>query len=133
MIKRVLGWCALMVPVILSAHHSYAPFDRDKEVTLKGTVRTWEMGNPHAYLWIYVTNRKGGHDVWGMEAPSPGMLVRYGWNKYTVKVGDAVTVVINPLRDGRTGGLLLTMRLADGKEMDTRPRDGYRAPPERQR
>src|SRR5262245_43781900 len=99
-----------------SAHHSYAMFERGKIISLEGTVRTWEMGNPHAYLWIDVT-KDGQTNLWGLEGPSPAALIRKGWSKYTVKPGDKVTVFINPLRDGRNGGNLAKLVLADGREL----------------
>lgn len=101
------------VPVF--AHHSYTMFDRDKVITLQGTVRTWEMGNPHAYLWIYSTNESGEKVLWGLEGPSPLILIRNGWGKNSVKPGDKVTVVVNPLKDGRNGGNLVKMTLEDGR------------------
>jgi hypothetical protein len=109
------------------AHHSYAPFDQTREITLEGTVRTWEMGNPHAYLWIYVPNKQGTQDIWGMEAPAPTALVREGWSKYSVKAGDKITVTLNPLRDGRHGGNLMSIKFADGRFLNTRPNN--RKPP----
>lgn len=118
-LSGALGALILALPV--PAHHSYAPFDRDREITLQGTVRTWEMGNPHGYLWIYVNDRKGKQQIWGMEAPSPSVLVRNGWSKYSVKPGDKITVTLNPLRDGRNGGNLTSVRFADGRFLDTHP------------
>lgn len=102
-----------------AAHHSYAMFDRSKRVTLSGLVRIWEFSNPHAYLWLYVKNDKGDFDLYGLEAPGPSQLVRSGWNKNTVKPGDPVTVIINPLADGRTGGNLVKVTLADGRSLDS--------------
>jgi len=104
---------ALTTPVL--AHHSYTMFDRDKTITIQGTVRTWEMGNPHAYLWIYATSDNGERVLWGLEGPSPLILIRNGWGKNSVKPGDKVTVVLNPLKDGRNGGNLVKMTLEDGR------------------
>ncbi|HTP38786.1 MAG TPA: DUF6152 family protein [Steroidobacteraceae bacterium] len=117
---RVLGACLGMAGAA-QAHHSYAPFDRERVLTVTGTVRTWELGNPHAYLWIDAVRKNGKQEIWGMEAPSPSALLRNGWDKYTVKAGDKVTVTLNPLKDGRTGGNLLSLTLADGRTLDTRP------------
>jgi hypothetical protein len=114
---------ALAGATSLHAHHSYAPFDRTREITLHGTVRTWEMGNPHGYLWLYVKNQRGRQEIWGMEAPSPAVLIRNGWSKYSVKVGDQVTVTLNPLRDGRNGGNLTSITFSDGRHLDTTPGD----------
>jgi hypothetical protein len=103
----------LMAPAM--AHHSYAMFDRTKSVSLSGKVRIWEFTNPHSYLWVYVKNDKGDYDLYGLEAPGPAQFIRAGWNKNTVKPGDSVTVLINPLSDGRNGGNLVRVTLADGR------------------
>lgn len=96
------------------AHHSYAMFDRNSTVALKGVVRTWEFSNPHSTLWLYVDDAKGKPELWGFESLSPGALTRMGWKKTTVKPGDHIAVVINPLKDGRRGGNLVAVTFANG-------------------
>jgi hypothetical protein len=56
------------------------------------------------------------------EAPSPQVLIGHGWSKYSVKPSDLVTLLANPLKDGRHGGSLLELQFSDGRELDTRPR-----------
>ncbi|MGC3981723.1 MAG: DUF6152 family protein [Steroidobacteraceae bacterium] len=119
----LMALAATLIGTSADAHHSYAAFDRTKTITLQGSVRTWELGNPHAYLWLYVANKKGTQDIWGMEAPSPTVLIARGLTKNAVKVGDKVTVVLNPLRDGRNGGNMVSLTLADGTVLDTTPND----------
>lgn len=100
-----------------AAHHSYAMFDKEKEINSNVVVRTWEFTSPHATLWVYINDATGKPRLWGLEAPGPSALVRNGWDKDTVKPGDKVTVSINPLRDGRNGGSLVRLVLADGRKM----------------
>lgn len=108
------------VPISVAlAHHSYAMFDRDKVVKSDAIVRTWEFTNPHATLWVYINDAQGKPILWGLEAPGPTQLLRSGWDKDTVKPGDKVTVSVNPLRDGRNGGSLVNIVLADGRSMNT--------------
>lgn len=102
-----------------SAHHSYAMFDRDKEMNSEAVVRTWEFTSPHATLWVYINDTAGVPKLWGLEAPGPAQLLRSGWDKETVKPGDKVKVTVNPLRDGRNGGSLVKLTLADGRTMGT--------------
>lgn len=101
------------------AHHSYAMFDRDKVVKADAVVREWEFTNPHATLWVYINDAQGKPTLWGLEAPGPTQLLRSGWDKDTVKPGDKVSVSVNPLRDGRNGGSLITITLADGRSLGT--------------
>ena len=97
------------------AHHSYSMFDRTKTTTIEGTVWTWEMINPHSFLWVVVMKPDGTTEKWGMEGAGVQMLARAGVTKSAVKAGDKVTVDLHPLRDGRTGGQLVRVVLANGK------------------
>ncbi len=97
------------------AHHSYAMFDKDKTVSITGTIRTWEMVNPHSYLWVNVKKDGAPDQVWGLEGGGTAVLARAGVTKSAVKPGDKVTVDLHPLRDGRTGGMLLKVKLEDGR------------------
>lgn len=103
-----------------SAHHSFSMFDFSKEVTLTGTVSKFEWTNPHSFIWVDVVNAEGKVETWGAEGQSPNFLGRRGWSKDTVKPGDKVTLVISPLRDGRTGGMFKSMTLPTGKVIDQR-------------
>lgn len=97
------------------AHHSYAMFDREKTITISGSVYTWEMVNPHSYLWVTVKTPAGVEQNWGLEGGGINALSRAGVTKSAVKAGEKVVVALHPLRDGRTGGQLVSVTLASGK------------------
>ena len=103
------------------AHHSYAMFDRDKKLALTGTVKEFRWSNPHAWMEIYVPNDKGGTDMWGVEMNSPNNLVREGWTRTTITPGDKVQALINPLRDGKPGGVYVGITLPSGKYIGAVP------------
>jgi hypothetical protein len=96
------------------AHHSFAPFDRTKEVTLTGTIKDFQWTNPHAWIQIAIKDDQGRETEWGVECGSANMMARTGWKRTTLKPGDAVVATVNPLRDGRPNGALVTLTLADG-------------------
>ena len=98
-----------------AAHHSFSVFNTSETKTVTGTVKEIEWTNPHIWLWVNVTNDKGGVDVYAFEGMSPNYLERRGWTRTTLKVGDKVTVDYNPLRDGKNGGMFMTGKLASGK------------------
>jgi hypothetical protein len=104
------------------AHHSYAMFDRDKSVTMSGTILQWEMVNPHSFLWVVVKPDKGPEVTYGLESGGIAALQRSGITKSMVKPGDKVTVMIHPLKDGRNGGQLVNLTLSDGRQL--RPNGG---------
>jgi hypothetical protein len=122
---RSLGTSAFLgllfaVPVMvltarpLAAHHSFAMFDSVNRTTITGTVTRFEWTNPHVFIEIDVPGRAGDVKHWSVELGSPSILMRSGWKFSDIKAGDKVTAVINPLRDGRPGGMLYRLTLPDG-------------------
>ena len=101
----------------LSAHHSYATFDRTKEITLTGVVKEFQWTNPHAWIQIVAVDEKGRQIEWGLECGSPNMMARTGWKSSTLKPGDKVVAVANPLKSGRPNGSLVRITLPDGKTL----------------
>ena len=97
------------------AHHSFAMFDLEKEVMLEGVVKEFPWVNPHVWLQILTPDGKGGTTEWGLEMGAPGMLTRTGWKSSMLKAGDKVTVVGNPLKDGRPNAALVRVTLPDGR------------------
>jgi hypothetical protein len=97
------------------AHHSGAMFDITKAVTISGTIQEFNWTNPHSNFKVDVVNSSGNEEIWSVEMNSPNNLVREGWKRTTLKVGDKVTVTVRPLRDGTPGGQYVSIILADGK------------------
>jgi hypothetical protein len=114
-----LAWSAAALLFLVSAreagaHHSFAMYDTTKLVVITGTVKEFQWTNPHALLWVTGSTPDGGPaDLWTIELPtSPGNLTRMGWTKHSLGTGDALTVEINPLRDGSHGGSFKKATLA---------------------
>jgi hypothetical protein len=108
-----------LVSGVTQAHHSYAMFDQNKTVDTDAVVRIFEFSNPHATLRVYINDSQGKSILWGLEAPGPKQLLRSGWDKDSVKPGDKVKVVMNPLRNGANGGSLIRLTLSDGRSLGT--------------
>ncbi len=123
--KPLIAWTAALMLVSVApilAHHSPAAFDRTKQVKLVGTVKEFRWQNPHTWIEVVVKDEKTGQDVvWGVELTSPTYLVRAGWKSNTIKAGDKVTVVGNPVRTGEPAAIFVSLTLADGKTLYERP------------
>ena len=91
------------------AHHSFAMFDNQKNVTLEGTVKEFQWTNPHSWIQLMVKDPSGKDVEWSIEGGSPNGLSRGGWKRTSLKPGDKATVVIHPLKDGTNGGSLATV------------------------
>jgi hypothetical protein len=102
-------------------HHSGAMFDRNKEITIAGTVSEFTWTNPHSSFKVEVPDANGKIDVWAIEMNGPNNIVRLGWKRSTIKKGDKVSVRINPLRNGQPGGWYLGITLPDGTVLGGEP------------
>jgi Family of unknown function (DUF6152) len=86
------------------AHHSFAMFDQEHPMELKGTVTEFKFTSPHTFVLLEVKGTDGTSTVWNLEGASPSALVREGWSSKTLKAGDELKMTINPLRSGAPGG-----------------------------
>jgi hypothetical protein len=96
-------------------HHSHAMFDFEKEITLTGTVKEFVFRNPHAYLYIDVKTDATTVVNYSIEMSNLTNTIQRGIRPTTFKPGDAITVRLHPLIDGRPGGSYVTITAADGK------------------
>jgi len=99
------------------AHHSAAMFDNEKVRELKGTIKEFQWKNPHVWIQILVPNAAGVKEEWSIEGGGPNSLSRQGWRPSSFKAGDAVTIKVNPMKDGSTGGLFIGAKFGDGKTL----------------
>src|SRR5215468_6245622 len=77
----------------LVAHHSFAAeFDSTKVVTLTGAVTKVEWTNPHARIYIDAKDDKGKMVNWNFELGSPNGLMRLGWRRDSLMIGEMVTI-----------------------------------------
>ena len=104
------------------AHHSMSMFDFEQQITYEGVVREWQYTNPHSWLIVDVTNEDGTMTTWGFETGSPsGLRRRHGIRPREFPPGMKVTIIGNPMKDGRHAGHLLAVTKEDGTEFILRP------------
>lgn len=93
------------------AHHSFAMFDMTKKATITGEIKAFQFANPHTWIYLVVTDPKTGQKTeWAIEGSSPNSLARLGWTRSTVKSGEKATLEVNPLRNGKPGGSLISLQ-----------------------
>jgi hypothetical protein len=100
----------------LSAHHSW-PINRDRLVTVKGTVLEFKWANPHPMMTLEVQANDGRMEQWQIGGPAITRMEANGWTRTTVKPGDVITGIGYQFADGQKIVRLERVVLADGKEL----------------
>lgn len=113
-VSSLAGVVAVAIAGAASAHHSFAMFDRSKEIVLTGVVKEFQWTNPHTFVQLAVPGPNGTTVEWSIESSSPSSLARQGWKRTSLKAGDQVVLTINPLRSGEHGGNFLQAKFPDG-------------------
>lgn len=102
---------AFAVPA--AAHHSFVMFDKNKEVTLKGTVKQFSNSNPHAMI---VITAEDGKD-WTVQSESPLILEKVGIHDSTLSKGEQASIRVHPIKNGNPEGSLIELTTEDGMMM----------------
>ena len=114
----VLGVAAVLSAAGAAAHHAFAAeFDINRPVKLTGTVTKLEWTNPHAWVFIDAKDDKGAVQNWAIELVGINDLLRLGWGRNKVKIGDAINVDGYGARNGTNTANAAAVRLADSGEL----------------
>lgn len=114
--RSALFVLALLTARCAFAHHSFAVFfdTDDKVVKVTGVVKEFHFSNPHGVITL-VVQQGGGTTIWRAETNSPSILRRHGWTPESLHIGDKITVVGWPARDGSQYMRMQSARMADGR------------------
>lgn len=110
MTTKYLAALALVATLAMAgpavAHHSFAAFTMDREITIEGVVASYTLQNPHAHIVVKVP--PGASDpalvgTWDVEGAAANIMRRQGWTATTLKAGDKIKLVGHPLKSGQKG------------------------------
>jgi hypothetical protein len=111
-----IGVSILCVTVPVVAHHSFSnEYDVSKPVRGTGVISKVEWTNPHMRVYIDVTDGSGTVTTWNLELGSPNSVVRRGWTRSDLKVGEKITFTGYGGRAVLTRAAADTLLLADGR------------------
>jgi Family of unknown function (DUF6152) len=117
---RLVFSFALAVSVFSSpifAHHGAAAYDTDKRVTVKGAVTDWLWSNPHCILQLDAPDESGQVVHWVTETENPSSMIRSGWTRDSIKIGDQISVIVVPPKAGGHVGRIVEVTLPDGHKL----------------
>ena len=114
----LIAACVLAFPGGLRAHHSFAAeFDRNAVVELKGVVTRIDWINPHAFVFLDMKDAKGQVVNWEIELSSPNGLMRRGWNRNSLKVGETISLTGFRAKNGANVVSAGRVTLTDGRQV----------------
>ncbi len=114
----VMAGGLMLAAVPMLAHHSFsAEYDRSKPIELKGAVTKVEWMNPHARFYLDVKDDAGKVTNWEFELGSPNGLMRQGWTRNSLKIGDVVEVKGSRAKDGSNLVNASNVAFEDGKRV----------------
>jgi hypothetical protein len=112
-----LALLAVVVP--LQAHHPFsAQYDKNKPVTMMGTVTKVDWSNPHAHIFMDVKDENGKMQNWEFELGGVKKLEDLGWKKDSLKMGDHITVKGWKALDGTNRGNADTITMSNGTTLN---------------
>jgi hypothetical protein len=107
---------AWLIAAGAQAHHSLpAHYITEELITVTGVVDEFRYQNPHAVIYIVVTDERGDESLWTVEWAGSGALRRRGILPDAIRVGDEVSLLGHPARDGSQALALNTISFADGR------------------
>ena len=112
----------VLSPTAALPHHSNVAYEVTKVITVTGVVKDFQWVNPHTWLHIVVDDPKDGKVEWAAEGRAPGILLRAGWTKTSLKAGETVTVDMSPAKDGSRTSIIARVTKADGTILSNQPR-----------
>lgn len=104
-------------------HHSAAQFDFAHTTTIEGTVKTFDVANPHTHAVVVLADSSGKTREVDYEGHSASNFYRAGYSKGAVQPGEHIQLLIAPRRDGSDGGFIVWFKTQSGLEV------GFRALP----
>jgi len=121
---RPLRAWLFVIPVLLlsaaraSSHHAAAPvYDEKRLITVVGVLTQFRFVNPHAMMFIDVTDETGKVVEWVVEMAGRFNLSEAGWTADSIKVGERLTLTGNPTHTGSHRMFFRRLVKADGTEL----------------
>jgi hypothetical protein len=91
------------------AHHSFAIYDIDNKIERHGVVTKFEFAQPHILMVLEAERSDGTTETWAIESMAPRRWDGFGYPRDVTNVGDEVTILGWPARNGEDEMVLSTV------------------------
>jgi hypothetical protein len=121
---RLLRSLLFVLPLLLvmttrvSSHHAFSPvYDEKRVITIEGVVEQFRFVNPHAMMFMSVTDKTGRVARWTVEFSGRLNLAEAGWTEDSIKTGERLKVTGNPTHKNSERIFFRRLVRADGTEL----------------
>ena len=111
----VAGLALILTSGLADAHHSFATYDIDNKISRTGVLKKFEFKNPHIEMVLEATLEDGSKETWVIESMNPRRWDSFDYPRDFVKVGDKVTLLGWPARNGKDEMALSTIISGNGE------------------
>jgi hypothetical protein len=114
-ITAILSAAVLTASAPIFAHHGYAAYDMINARSVKGTITSYALANPHTQISFDVKDAGGNVEHWAVETGLPVRGMRaVGFTSDSLKPGDEVTINFHPAKESIHAGVLINVVWPDG-------------------
>jgi hypothetical protein len=113
-----VAWLGFLLPVAIPAwaHHSFVGYDRTTTIAAEqATLKEFLWSAPHSAAVFLIQNPDGTQTQIRLTSASPPQFSKEGFKPTDFKAGDKMDITWYPAKSGKPGGMLASLKLADGR------------------
>jgi len=118
-LRSIIMVCGGLLAMVAPATRATERYDSRRTVILEGPILSVDWSGRQLRFVMGSFDGHGGAPQWTVRGPAPEELLKMGWSKTSLKVGDQLDVMVHPALDDSRDGELLRIILGDASTLET--------------